>query len=391
MLERWEYVDSFNLPNINELDSYQVDKPIAEAPYTERWSNYLPRSKITDSIFRRRYAGRGNSAGCSIWGSDQYQQFSYELPNILQGVNSFEPSPFNNAIELKNAKPSSPNTHDEVYIQIPRYYTKACEIFADVKLDPSVISGANTDIDCYVGFEINSAGADKSLYTLRFYHDGVSLKAQLRVINMDDEEVLINGFYSADPAQVLDVTSLFDFTKWNRVHLILGRHVLRIKVKPFGGSYTGKSLKFNGYRTSVVPFVANETKNNSIYSMQVGTLMTSAYNGYIIIEELRNQTVTAGGNISIYCGNGYRNCIGWIKNISGVAIPCTFKVAQGYGVNNSHGYDNYVLSSISIADNATRMLDLSHAQRELMEYVRFIFANDDIVNRTIDFIALEVD
>lgn len=367
------------MPDIFELDrrTFPFDGYVPAAyrtdiPYTERWSNYANNNEESKRLFRLRYVGRGNIFGTSVWKNDRYNQYNYPMPTILSAVNPFEPSPYNNALELRNAKPGT-TTHDQIYVQPVIAYMEACMMAVDLNFASGVESGLNTDIDCYAGFEINSGGADKSLYCVRFYHDGTNLKAELRAIYLDDERYIDNGLYTIGTSK--EITSLFDFTKWNRLQLALGKHTLHAKAKPAGGSYVQDSLTFSGYRTSVVGFLANETGGNSIYTMKAGTWMQAKYNGAILAYYNNSGSIGASGTFNVTVGNGYEGVVAIMSNLDVGSHSTTIEADVAGTLSDSNGTGKVIDSNTaSIAQNKYNVLAVG---KDAGEYITFKFKNND--------------
>lgn len=151
--------------------------------FVERWE-WLA-STNTGALkreFYRKYMGRTGS----VWKSE-YAELNpdvWSMPIYETGVNTQQPSPWNNAIHLRNSKDGT--TLDEIYLA-PRIWMKPpCALLFDGYFP--ALNTANYPNGTYVaiGFEINSGGYIGNLYALEILSDGTTVTVRLRGLGMED-------------------------------------------------------------------------------------------------------------------------------------------------------------------------------------------------------------
>jgi len=109
--------------------------------FVERWSRL-------GEDFDKKFISRVEGA---FFKSDYTEdKENYVLPAFEEGINGLESAPFNNMIHMRNAKPATSTTVDELYVGIPLAFKRAR--FRFTALLPTTAQLAATDA-IFIGFE----------------------------------------------------------------------------------------------------------------------------------------------------------------------------------------------------------------------------------------------
>jgi hypothetical protein len=141
----------------------------------------------TDSAERRRefyrkYRGRTNS----IWKSEyaELNPENWTEPLFSLNVNTQQPSPWKNAIHMRNSKDGT--TLDELYIAPKIYMRPPCALYLDAYIP--ALNTTNYPNGSYLGFglEVNSGMYGSGGFLLEIYSDGTTVTCKLRYIGLRD-------------------------------------------------------------------------------------------------------------------------------------------------------------------------------------------------------------
>ena len=157
-------------PNISGL--YWVHTPV----FVERWEWLYNTSELAKKYeFYRKYMGRTGSVWKSEYDKLDYTEWS--LPLIETGANTQQPSPWDNAIHLRNSKDGS--ALDQVYIS-PRIVMKPpVELNWDMYLPALITDNFPSGTSIYIGFEINSGFYLGTGYAFCIFNDGSGVTLSL--------------------------------------------------------------------------------------------------------------------------------------------------------------------------------------------------------------------
>ncbi|MCD6240381.1 hypothetical protein J7K27_02500 [Candidatus Bathyarchaeota archaeon] len=219
--------------------------------YVERWEwLYSTDDTAKKHEFYRKYCGRTGS----VWKSE-YAELSptnWNLPLIETGVNTQQPSPWNNAIHLRNSKDGS--TLDEVYFA-PRIAMKPpCVLNFDAYFP--ALNTTNYPNGTYIalGFEVNSGGYLGTIYALEILSDGTTVTVRLKGLGIRD----------GSGAVITKSISGLVTDDWRGFKLILTRRWLKL----YQGTTSGQGYPLElvdelpitlDYVSYVTPFFANES------------------------------------------------------------------------------------------------------------------------------------
>jgi len=124
-------------------DRGMIKQWLHDGVYTERW----------EQGFRKElYHGR-TGAYYKSESEDDVDFEDWTLPEIVEGVNNTEPSPWNNALRMRNSMDGS--TVDEIYVGFPKAHHRQVMAFEAKFSSPS----GNSPRHHFVGFEVNSGGS----------------------------------------------------------------------------------------------------------------------------------------------------------------------------------------------------------------------------------------
>jgi len=253
-----------------------------DGSYTERW----------EQGFRKRlYHGRTGS----YWKSEYNKKFEdWTKPEILTGVNTLQPSPWNNALRMRNSQDGS--TVDELYIGFPKAHHRAVFCF-DAYL-PSA-----TKIGQYIGFEVNSGGQ---------YAGIIALGCELT--NGQWRLKAINPY-----AQSGKNVSLNNPDAWDRYALVLDPPYLELYESPAGNPGTfplelvGElDLKVD-IQGKFIPFIANEA--SEVCEFRIGNIWIYEILPRPIYKTLSASNPTSNPSLLVNV-DGRQHVEIWAKSIS---------------------------------------------------------------------------
>jgi hypothetical protein len=151
--------------------------------FVERWE-WLASTDSTERKreFYRKYRGRTNS----IWKSEyaELNPENWTEPLFSLNVNTQQPSPFRNAIHMRNSKDGT--TVDELYIAPKIYLRPPCVLDLDAYIP--ALNTTNYPNGAYLGFgfEVNSGMYISGGFILEIYSNGTTVTCQLRYIGLRD-------------------------------------------------------------------------------------------------------------------------------------------------------------------------------------------------------------
>jgi hypothetical protein len=320
----------------------------------------------TDSAERRRefyrkYRGRTNS----IWKSEyaELNPENWTEPLFSLNVNTRQPSPFQNAIHLRNSKDGT--SIDHIYFA-PKIFMRPPSVLNFDAYFPT-FNTTNFPNGSYfsMGFEVNSGGYIGSMFEFQVWSDGTTVHARLRAVEVRDG--VSNESVSADFASSVTQAA------WESYKLMLLPN--RMELHKYAGSWpltkiASLDIPFD-IQAAVTPYFANETDTAVVSNVYIGQFQAYEVKQY---KGVRNVI-----NVSSIAAGGYAD--------SGVLIlpeECAVSVNVTYGSTATAGVRVYILAA---NDQAAATIDAENTT-DAFAYFEPSFAAGATRQRTVNLDSL---
>ena len=257
--------------------------------WVERWEwLHSPDTSNVKREFYRRYMGRTGS----VWKSEyaELNPDNWNLPLIEKNVNAQQPSPWNNAIHLRNSKDGT--TLDEIYFA-PRISMKPPVVLNFDAYFPA-FNTSNYPNGTYIalGFEVNSGGYLGTIYALEILSDGTTVTVRLKGLGIRD----------GSGAEVTKTISGLVTDDWRGFKLVLTKRCLKL----YQGTIAGQGYPLElvdelpislDYVSYVTPFFANES-SAIVSGVKIGQFQAFEINPSKSVRKVIDvSSISAGGYV----------------------------------------------------------------------------------------------
>jgi hypothetical protein len=328
----------------------------------ERWE-WLASTDSTERKreFYRKYRGRTGS----IWKSEyaELNPENWTEPLFSLNVNTKQPSPFTNAIHLRNSKDGT--TIDHVYFAPKIFMKPPCVLNFDAYFPTLNTTNLPNGTYFTMGFEVNSGGYIGSIFEFQVWSDATTVYARLRAVEVRDGE-------TKDVVSANFVSSVTQGA-WDSYKLVLQPN--RMELYKHAGSWPMTKIATLDVpfdiQAAVTPFFANETSTVVVGNVYIGQFQAYEVEAYKSARKVIDVSSIAAG--------GYAE--------SGVLIPpkeCAVSIIVTYGSGATAGVRVYILAA---NDQDATMID-SENTTDAFTYFEPSFAAGATRQRTVNLDSL---
>ena len=227
---------------LKELDTRWFLKP----HFVERWEWITAADAAAKKRwFYNRFMGRTGS----IWKSEyaELNPDNWSLPVYEAGANTLQPSPWNNAIHLRNSKDGT--ALDEVYIS-PKITMQPPAVLAFDAIFPA-FNTTNYPNGTYIsiGFEVNSGGYVGRIYELQIWSDGTNVTVTIK------SRFGVDRDWTTEDTST-DIKTLITTDQWKNFILVLLPNAFILYQNRVKIAEIPITQDFTSY---VIPYFANES------------------------------------------------------------------------------------------------------------------------------------